>query len=115
MDEVFRISDRITVLRDGGVVLTEPVADLAPEQIVAAIVGREVDALEWEERPAPSTGRSNAAAARGSRPDGRERRDRLSFRLHAGEILGLAGLMGSGRTELARRIFGIDRSTSGRS
>jgi ribose transport system ATP-binding protein len=115
MEEVYRICDRITVLRDGGVVLSEPVAGLAPEQIVAAIVGREVDALEWHERQPPSTENGaqaapllevrNLTAANGVTD--------MSFRLHAGEILGLAGLMGSGRTELARLIFGIDRPTSG--
>jgi len=111
MEEVYRICDRITVLRDGGVVLSDAVADLSPEQIVAAIVGREVDALEWVERPAATKDTAplfevrNLTAANGVTD--------MSFTLHAGEILGLAGLMGSGRTELAKLIFGIDRPTSG--
>ena len=111
MQEVYRICDRITVLRDGGVVLSDAVADLSPEQIVAAIVGREVDALEWVERPAATKDTAplfevrNLTAANGVTD--------MSFTLHAGEILGLAGLMGSGRTELAKLIFGIDRPTSG--
>ena len=111
MEEVYRICDRITVLRDGGVVLSDAVADLSPEQIVAAIVGREVDALEWVERPAATKDTTpllevrNLTAANGVTG--------MSFTLHAGEILGLAGLMGSGRTELAKLIFGIDRPTSG--
>ena len=111
MEEVYRICDRITVLRDGGVVLSDAVADLSPEQIVAAIVGREVDALEWVERPAATKDTApllevrNLTAASGVTD--------MSFTLHAGEILGLAGLMGSGRTELAKLIFGIDRPTSG--
>jgi ribose transport system ATP-binding protein len=111
MEEVYRICDRITVLRDGGVVLSDAVADLSPEQIVAAIVGREVDALEWVERPAATKDTTpllevrNLTAVNGVTD--------MSFTLHAGEILGLAGLMGSGRTELAKLIFGIDRPTSG--
>jgi ribose transport system ATP-binding protein len=111
MEEVYRICDRISVLRDGGVVLSDAVADLSPEQIVAAIVGREVDALEWVERPAATKDTTpllevrNLTAANGVTD--------MSFTLHAGEILGLAGLMGSGRTELAKLIFGIDRPTSG--
>jgi len=111
MEEVYRICDRISVLRDGGVVLSDAVADLSPEQIVAAIVGREVDALEWVERPAATKDTTpllevrNLTAANGVTG--------MSFTLHAGEILGLAGLMGSGRTELAKLIFGIDRPTSG--
>ena len=111
MEEVYRICDRITVLRDGGVVLSDAVADLSPEQIVAAIVGREVDALEWVERPAATKDTApllevrNLTAANGVTD--------MSFTLHAGEILGLAGLMGSGRTELVKLIFGIDRPKSG--
>jgi ribose transport system ATP-binding protein len=112
MEEVYRICDRITVLRDGGVVLSEAVADLTPEQIVAAIVGREMEALEWEERPSaamadevPLLEVRNVTSANGVTD--------MSFRLHAGEILGLAGLMGSGRTELARLLFGIDRPDTG--
>ena len=111
MEEVYRICDRITVLRDGGVVLSDAVADLSPEQIVAAIVGREVDALEWVERPAATKDTTpllevrHLTAANGVTD--------MSFTLHAGEILGLAGLMGSGRTELVKLIFGIDRPTSG--
>jgi ribose transport system ATP-binding protein len=100
------------VLRDGGVVLREAVADLTPEQIVAAIVGREMEALEWEERPSVATADEvpllevrNVTSANGVTD--------MSFRLHAGEILGLAGLMGSGRTELARLVFGIDRPDTG--
>ena len=112
MEEVYRICDRITVLRDGGVVLCDAVADLTPEQIVAAIVGREMNALEWEERPTsvarddvPLLEVRNVTAASGVSD--------ASFRLYAGEILGLAGLMGSGRTELARLLFGIDRPDTG--
>jgi ribose transport system ATP-binding protein len=112
MEEVYRICDRITVLRDGGVVLSDAVADLTPEQIVAAIVGRELEALEWEERPSAATADEvplleirDVTSANGVTD--------MSFRLHAGEILGLAGLMGSGRTELARLLFGIDRPDTG--
>jgi ribose transport system ATP-binding protein len=112
MEEIYRICDRITVLRDGGVVMTEPIADVTPERIVEAIVGRQMEnALEWEERAAsdgqgpPLLEVRNLTAANGV--------TNMSFSLRAGEILGLAGLMGSGRTELARLIFGIDRPTSG--
>ncbi|NMH98789.1 sugar ABC transporter ATP-binding protein [Pseudonocardia sp. K10HN5] len=112
MEEIYQICDRITVLRDGGVVLTAALADLTPERIVEAIVGRRMEnALEWHERPAPAeTGTPvlevrNLTAANGVTD--------MSFSLYAGEILGLAGLMGSGRTELAKLVFGIDRPESG--
>ncbi|MGB8200205.1 MAG: sugar ABC transporter ATP-binding protein [Pseudonocardiaceae bacterium] len=113
MDEIYRICDRITVLRDGRVVLSDQVAELTPEQIVAAIVGRRMEnALQWEERAVPAAEDGvpllevrNLTAANGVTD--------MTFALRAGEILGLAGLMGSGRSELARLLFGIDKPSSG--
>ncbi|WP_214370694.1 sugar ABC transporter ATP-binding protein [Pseudonocardia sp. H11422] len=113
MEEIYRICDRITVLRDGGVVLTDDVSALTPEQIVEAIVGRRMEnALEWQERDSrPTDGAAPLLEVR-NLTAGNGVTD-MSLRLHAGEILGLAGLMGSGRTELARLVFGIDRADSG--
>lgn len=113
MEEISRICDRITVLRDGGVALSEPLADLTPETVVEAIVGRRMEtALEWRERPAaPGPDAPPLLEVRGLR-SGTVVQD-VSFTLRAGEILGLAGLMGSGRTELARLLFGIDRPEAG--
>jgi ribose transport system ATP-binding protein len=113
MEEIYRICDRITVLRDGGVVLCEALAALTPEKIVEAIVGRRMEnALEWQER---ANGAVPDAAplleVRGLRSSTGVQD--VSFTLRAGEILGLAGLMGSGRTELAKLIFGIDRPDAG--
>ncbi|WP_445185162.1 sugar ABC transporter ATP-binding protein [Pseudonocardia sp. Cha107L01] len=113
MQEIYRIGDRITILRDGGVVTSEALTDLTPEQIVEAIVGRRMEnALEWQERDAapeadaaPLLQVRNLTATNGVTD--------MSFSLRAGEILGLAGLMGSGRTELMRLLFGIDRPDSG--
>jgi ribose transport system ATP-binding protein len=111
MDEVYRIADRITVLRDGRRLLTKPLTEVTPAQIVEGIVGREIEGqLAWQERSAP-TEREVLLEARGLRA-GRRVQD-VSFQLHAGEILGLAGLMGSGRTELARVLFGVDRLDAG--
>ena len=109
MEEIYRICDRITVLRDGGVVLSEEIGAVTPQQVVEAIVGRRMEsALEWEERRAPDG--DPLLEVRDLTGPGVEG---MSFSLRAGEILGLAGLMGSGRTELARLVFGIDRPTSG--
>jgi ribose transport system ATP-binding protein len=109
MEEVYRIADRITVLRDGRRVLTERLADVTPPQIVEAIVGRRLEGrLEYQER---GTTGEPLLEVRGLSA-GRRVRD-VSFRLDAGEIVGLAGLMGSGRTELARCLFGIDRFEAG--
>jgi ribose transport system ATP-binding protein len=111
MDEVYRIADRITILRDGRRLLTEKLADVTPEQIVEGIAGKKIEGqLTYRHRGhdtdvAPLLEVRNLTA-------GPRVRD-VSFTLRPGEILGLAGLMGSGRTELARVLFGIDPVGSG--
>jgi ribose transport system ATP-binding protein len=111
MDEIYRIADRITVLRDGRRLYTRPIGEVTPAQIAEGIAGRQVDgALGYVERPA-SAGGEVLLEARGLRAGTRV--NGVSFELRAGEILGVAGLMGSGRTELARCLFGIDRLDSG--
>jgi ribose transport system ATP-binding protein len=112
MDEVYRIADRITVLRDGRRLFTEPLTEVTPEQIVEGIVGTEIEGqMSYRQR-------STAAEAAPPLLELREvtagpRVQSISFSVAPGEILGLAGLMGSGRTELARVLFGIDRLRSG--
>ncbi|RNE67464.1 sugar ABC transporter ATP-binding protein [Cryobacterium tepidiphilum] len=112
MDEVYRVSDRITILRDGRRLLTESLADVAPEQIIEGIVGKKIEGeltyrtrsqAAFDDQPLLEVRRLNAGA---------RVRD-VSLTLRPGEIIGLAGLMGSGRTELARALFGIDRVESG--
>jgi ribose transport system ATP-binding protein len=111
MDEIFRITDRITVLRDGRHVLTDDTAALTMNQVIAAIVGKTMEqAFEWQER---SVDRSVAPLLQVRNLSAGKRVQDVSFDLYPGEILGLAGLMGSGRTELARAIFGIDRVDKG--
>jgi len=108
MEEIQRIADRITVLRDGKAVATAAAAETTLDQIIKWMVGREL------KDAGPSSGRKAgqvALAVRGlSR--GTAVRD-VSFDLHRGEILGFAGLMGSGRTETMRAIFGADRPDAG--
>jgi ribose transport system ATP-binding protein len=110
MDEVYRIADRITILRDGRHLLTERLSDVTPEQIVEGIVGRQIEGMAYQERTS-SSAPEILLEARGLTAGSRVRD--VSFTLHAGEIVGLAGLMGSGRTELARCLFGIDKLDSG--
>jgi ribose transport system ATP-binding protein len=111
MDEVYRLADRITILRDGGRLFTKSLKEVTPEEIVEGIVGRKIEGeLEYKER-APRETREVLLEARGLNAGSRVRD--VSFQLHKGEILGLAGLMGSGRTELARILFGIDKLDSG--
>ena len=111
MDEIYRVADRVTVLRDGRTVITAPVGELTPTQLVEHIVGRRLEGqLTWKRRDVDRTGTPLLQAR--NLTAGTRVRD-VSFALHPGEILGLAGLMGSGRTELARCLFGIDRLSGG--
>ena len=109
IDEVFEITDTITVLRDGKRIGTRPAADLDREQVVHMMVGRTIE--ETERREGVQFGDEVL------RVEGLCRDDVLqdiSFFLRRGEILGIAGLLGSGRTELLRCLFGADRKTSGK-
>jgi len=109
LSEVFSLGDRITVLRDGRKISSVLPAETTPDQIVTLMVGRPVGSL----------------AARTARPPrgelildvrkmfGRTGIADINLKVHAGEIVGLSGLVGSGRTEVARAIFGADRVTEG--
>jgi galactofuranose transport system ATP-binding protein len=113
LDQVYAISDRITVLRNGKLVGTHPAAELDQGALVAAMVGRSIAAAQAA--PPPVAG---ATAERASvvRARGLARRGGVSgveFDVAPGEILGLAGLLGSGRTEVARLLFGLDRADAG--
>ncbi|MDP1668400.1 sugar ABC transporter ATP-binding protein [Phaeovulum sp.] len=109
MDEIRRISDRVTVMRDGTYVGTLGAAETPIETIITMMVGRELDQTAVE---IPDlSGAPVALDVRGLQR-GRMVRD-VSFTLRQGEILGIAGLMGAGRTEVARVIFGADRREAG--
>jgi ribose transport system ATP-binding protein len=111
LEEVIAVADRVTVLRDGRVVGTKPAAHLDVAALIEFIVGGAAEqALEPAKRVVDRSGTPllalrNVSTAAGLRD--------VDLELHAGEILGLAGLMGSGRSELARAVFGIDPLTAG--
>ena len=108
LEELRRIADRITVLRDGRVIGTCP-ADTTPlDTIIRMMVGRDLDEVQRPAARAP--GRVALRVRNLSR--GRSVRE-VSFEVREGEILGFAGLMGSGRTETMRAIFGADRPDAG--
>ncbi|UTT70593.1 sugar ABC transporter ATP-binding protein [Arthrobacter sp. DNA4] len=112
MDEVYRLADRITILRDGHHLLTAPLTDVTPGQIVEGIVGKKIEGqLSYRARDHVAYDGAPLLEVRGLNA-GQRVRD-VSFTVRPGEILGLAGLMGSGRTELARALFGIDKLDSG--
>ena len=111
MDEIYRIADRITVLRDGSRVLTESLKKVSPEQIVEAIVGRKAAAhLVHQDR---SDKISSEVVLEVTNLSSGPKLQNVSLKVRRGEILGLAGLMGSGRTELVNTLFGILKPTSG--
>ena len=109
MEEVFEICDRVTVLRDGRIVMTRDMAELTMEDVIGAIVGQQLEhSMDWHAR---KVGDEIVLEAR--RLTSGDRLRNVDFCLRRGEVLGLAGLMGSGRTELARALFGIDHVDSG--
>jgi ribose transport system ATP-binding protein len=109
MDELKRICDRVTVMRDGCYIATNPMKDITIDQIIAQMVGREMFASS---HPQIDTSSTEVVLEVKGLNRGRRVRD-VSFKLHRGEILGFAGLMGAGRTETARAIFGADLMDSG--
>lgn len=109
MDEIKRIADRVTVMRDGEYVGTVRAADAPIETIISMMVGRE---LKHEPLVIPDISGAEVALEVRNLSRGREIRD-VSLSVRKGEILGLAGLMGAGRTEVARAIFGADPRESG--
>lgn len=114
LDEVFRMSDRITVLRDGRTITTKNAKEMTKAEVIAAMVGREVGDIfpkvEHEFGPV-ALSIENLTTYSIDTPD-KKLVDDVSFNVRKGEVLGIAGLMGSGRTEMLMTIFGAWRGRS---
>ena len=108
LDEVFALCDTATVMRDGAVVHDASIAELTPDELVRRMVGRELSALfpKQEAQIGQPVLEVHRLTREGLFFD-------VSFQVRAGEIVALAGLVGAGRTEVARAIFGIDRADAG--
>jgi ribose transport system ATP-binding protein len=108
MEEIRALADRVVVLRDGNLVLDQPMTGTSDEAIVTAMIGRELGTL-FPQRSTPTAEPvlevRDLQVAGASAP--------VNLTVHAGEILGLAGLVGAGRTELIEGIFGVRQTTSG--
>ncbi|WP_238007889.1 sugar ABC transporter ATP-binding protein [Dactylosporangium sp. AC04546] len=114
LDQIYEVCDRMTILRNGRLVGEHRVADLPQLELVSLMIGKELAALErLEDQPK----RNLSAAEPIVVADGLGRAgavEPFSLTIHKGEVVGLAGLLGSGRTEIARLFFGADKADSGR-
>jgi simple sugar transport system ATP-binding protein len=113
LDQVYAISDRITVLRNGKLVGEWPTAELPAPALVAAMVGREVTLAASSNRGAADTNAERAPRLQAQALGARQRVHPTDLSLYGGEVVGVAGLLGSGRTELARLLFALDRPDGG--
>jgi ribose transport system ATP-binding protein len=107
LDEVFKIADRVTIMRDGQTITTAKAAELNRNQLIELMVGRPLES-EFPKLPAAF---GDICLEVHDLSGGKVRS--VSFQVKRGEVLGMAGLMGAGRTEVARLIFGADPKTSG--
>ena len=113
MDEIFRIADEITIIRDGQWIETGPAGDYNPDKLVARMVGREITNVFPKDTTVPiGDVVLDVKNLTQVKEDGGRFRN-ISFQLRKGEILGFAGLVGAGRSEVMRAIFGLDPISSG--
>lgn len=110
LEEIFQICDRATILRDGEFIETLDVKDTDREGLIHSMVGRSVAAVASRLKPSPMT---SEVVLKAEHLCGGKNFEDISFELHKGEILGFFGLVGAGRTEVMRTIYGADRKTGG--
>lgn len=114
LDQVYEISDRITVLRNGRLVGEHVAADLPRDSLVSQMIGRELDELAAISRTADRViDRTAAPVLRATGVGRRGMLEPADLDIYEGEVVGLAGLLGSGRTELVRLLYGADKADSG--
>jgi inositol transport system ATP-binding protein len=113
MDEIFKIADDITIIRDGKWVDSGPASKYDPDKLVSLMVGREINSIFPKDTTIPigETILEVSDLSQGPRLGGRF--SNISFDLRKGEIMGFAGLVGAGRSEVMRAIFGLDPFSSG--
>jgi monosaccharide-transporting ATPase len=112
LDELYAICDRVTIMRDGHTVAVSPMAEMPKMALVRNMLGKELATFQAMERAAGSEGGRPVRLELDHIGSGVRVRD-VSLKVHQGEISGLAGLLGSGRTETARIIFGVDKLDRG--
>ena len=107
MDEIFKISDTITVMRDGKHITTCEIAEIDQQKLISLIVGREINSIFDKKESIPGEEILSVTELTG------EKFKDINFNLRRGEILGIAGLMGSGRTEIVNSIYGLEKIVKG--
>ena len=110
MEEVYSLMDRITILRDGRKIGTFGRDEISPEEIIRHMIGKSLSGSRYAE-PRDNAGKAPVLSVRDLRVPGVL--SGVSFDVHPGEVVCLSGLMGSGRTETLRAIFGMDRTATG--
>ena len=110
LEEIFQICDRASILRDGEYIQTMDIANTTRDELIHAMVGRNVSAVASRLKPSPKTDEVVLSVEHLTN----ENYNDVSFELHKGEILGFFGLVGAGRTEVMRTIIGADQKTSGK-
>lgn len=111
MDEITEVAQEVTVLRDGAHVITAPMSETSLDGIVEHMVGRRIHNFTWSPRTVDRQKTPVLEVQDLTGPTGKP--SGVSFKLFPGEVLGIAGLMGSGRSEVARALFGVDAIVSG--
>ena len=106
MDEMFRICDRVTVLRDGATVGTRAISETSPDELIRMMVGRDLEAISRREAVAGEVLLSVSNLST-------KKLQNISFELRTGEVLGIAGLVGAGRSEIGAALFGLDDRLGG--
>ena len=114
LEQVYAVCDRITVLRNGTLVGEYPVAELPRVKLVAAMMGKDFDDLAAIKNESTTCGSEAPIEIEASGLSHRGTIKPFDLKIHKGEVIGLTGLLGSGRSELARTIYGADKATSGK-
>jgi len=110
IEELFDLCDTVTVLRDGRHVVTERIAETTPHRVVTQMIGRELESSE----PSHISRPGGAVRLRVDNLSSAGRCEGISLEVRAGEIVGIAGLVGAGRSEVLQAVFGLDRAVRGR-
>ena len=113
LEEVYRLSDRLTILRDGQNAAVLNREEIVPKKVIATMIGKIVDESAGSKKMLHSDDTAPVRLEVKDLTDPADRYRHISFQVHRGEILGLGGLIGAGRTEVVRAIYGVDKAKSG--